>query len=1110
MPQLAFQLGSEIQKPTGGIYEASDIGKVELKDESLIVEMLLSDPVPSGPGASRSNPAAIDMNRRDQAYQGGSDPLVSFEDTALYNSATSTDDDGIVTSDSFLPNKPFVPKQDAGVAPPFVPPTLEETSCLAPQDPTDPSQPPDQPTLEVPPETEAPGSIPTPPKGRYFYEPECDTCCHSPTDSPAQFFTLCLLVSTDPNVTKMVEQGMIDEVYSSIPALQGKFEKGDPGAFLQETSFLDFTSQQVASLVNSNLFVNPTTMVRVDPRLNAMATLPVIKKDISSYQFQRKYNFKIPKNCQHLVLFTFIKMDEISFNEYYKTSGLSLPQGVYTGPIKEVAVIMNSNLQTAATAFMNPATLEIVNTPVQKLNNGSYYTYTPTKVMTPKRLAKIKLPVGNIRSDQVLARMIKVCSTSITDAIQSNGMNTSSAPQNKFWLSRNPDKSNTLYMMYNQAELIMLNSFIRNLKSKDVYSDQELLSLEFEKVDLYDEDNNELINSTVGIRSSLGSRIRSNTAFKTKKLPDQETISTTGGRVPLATLIELPSQTRDIKFLQVIDSTPTSGKVAYRAVYTFNDPTIEFLKKATKEYMDKLDKLQAAHDRISTIREDIKKGTYDAKSVYREVLDVSKSSIAKAVAILNILPNNEFNPTYFINYLASLANPKSTSDDHNDLMRVLRTLEQTLISLLRSSGTKIDGVDDVGPIVESLGSSRKRNGVVTVEIQSQQFTYKDSAGIDFLALGDTQDATVNRSIYDPKYLDLRAEVEFQKFWNAETGSVGANEAILKNQAAFMLTPSKVYGVDEVINFDKQQSYDFAFEQKVKKIKLANDNKPSKTSTSYTILDSVDNLPASFQVVPSDFDFATAEEVIISNQSLVDKLLPNQSNFATDNIDTAKSKKQELTRYDSLSDKILVSVESTFAEGFTRLGQGTITDDLNANTTLEQAVDAVQIASLPPSLQAYKLRGSSTSKFTTFVDNYGLLSDPSNQIYLKNYFGVVGKLQYANMKPSNLNSLEWIDMDKQALSSNKSLFCRIVPMEDKLLRVGVDSNIQIYNEFFVVQSNIGPTKANTNTNNIRPARIQATQNSARTEASISDRIQAIMNQKTTYNTGVPVAYTKIIY
>jgi hypothetical protein len=1105
MPQLAFQLGSDTQKPIGGIYEASDVGKVELKDESLTVEMILSDPIPTGPGVSRTGTVGsdvtvgrtdIDVNNRDQGYQvfqGGSDPMMSFEDTALFNNADPTASEGIVTSDSVFPNRPFIPKQDAGVAPVFVPPTLEESSCLAPEQPINPTTPPVGPTPPPPPPPTLP-SIQPPPKGRYFYEPECDTCCHAPADSPAQFYSMCLLVSTDPIVTKMVEGGMIDEVYASISSLQSRFEKGIPGAHLQKTNFIEFTSQKSASIVNET----------------GMLVSPASKKDISSYQFHRNYNFKIPPNCQHLTLFTFVTMDQTLFNEHYQISGLSLPEGAYTGPIKQVSVITNSNLQTSATAFINPATMEAVSTPVQRLNNGSYFTYTPTKIVTPKRLVKVKLPVGNLRSDQVLARMIKLCSTSITDAISYSLKSNSTEPQNKFWLSRNPDKTNTLYMMYNQAELIMLNSFIKNLKSKDVYLDQDLLSLEIEKVDLYDEENNEIINSTIGTRSTKGSRIQSNTSFRTKKLSDQETISSSGGRIALATLIELPSQTRGIKFLQVSDSTPTSGKIAYRAIYKFKDPTIEFLKRETKEYMDKLSRLQSSHNKIFMIREDIKKGMYDDKSAYTEVMDASKSAIAKAVSILNILPNNEFNPTYFVNYLASLANPKATGDDHNDLMKVLRTLEQTLIGLLRSTGTKIDGIDDVGPITETLTVSKTRSSVITAEIQSQEFIYKDSAGVDFLSLGDTLEGTVNRSIYDPKHLDLRADIEFQKFWNTENGTAGINEAALRNQASFMLTPSKLYGVDEVVNFDKQQTYNFAFEQKVKKIKLASNNKPTKTNAFYTILDSLDNLPASFQIVPGDFDFAYSGEEIVSNQSLVNKILPNQTNFENGNIDTVKNRRQEITKYDSLSDKTLVSVESAFVEGFTRLGEGSVSDDLNANTSLEQVVDSVQISSLPPSLQAYKLRTSDKSKLSTFVNNFGLLSDPSNMIYQKNYFGIVGKLQYANMKPSNLNSLEWIDLDKQTISSSKSLFCRVVPMEDKLLQVGMDSNVQIYNEFFVVQGSNSELRGNSNTNNIRPARIQSAQSSTRVESSISERIQAIMNQKTTYNTGVPVAYTKIIY
>jgi len=1109
MPQLAFEFGGTVERPSGGVYEASDIGKVELKEETLTVELVLSDPVPDA-GITKSSP--IDTRYLDRSYQSETDFTKTLEDTAIY-SANQDDDSGTVTAGSYLPNAPFIPKQDAGVAPPFVPPTLEETSCLAPTtSQTDPTGKDNELSLEPPDKEVPPGSTATPPKGRYFYDPECDTCCHSPTDSPAQFYSLCLLISTDPDITKMVEQGMIDEVYSSIPALDNKFRNGDPGAFLQETSFLDFTNQKVEALVKSNLFVNPTTMFRVEPRLGAMNTMAVMKSDVMSYQFQREFNFRIPPKCQHLVLFTFIRFDETAFNEKYGTPNLSLPQGVYTGPIKEVAVILNSNLQTMATAFIDPTTMEQVTAPVQKTANGSYFTLSPTKRITPRRLAKIKIPVGNLRSDQVLARLKKVCSVSIMQALQSQQQDSRPLPQNMFWLSKGAKDVNTLFMMYNQEQLIMQNSYIKNMKSKSIYIDQEMLSLDVEKIDLFDEDKNEIINSTVGTRGTFGSKIRSNTSYKSKKLPDQETISSTGGRVVMATLTELPSLTRGIKFLQVIDRTPTSGKFAYRATFTFLDPTITFLKTVTKDYISRLDALQTAHNTLATKREDIKKGLLDASTLHNQVLDVSKTAIAKAVMILNSLPNIEFNPTYFTYYLASLANPRATPDDHNDLMSVLRTLEQTLISLLRSAGVKIDGVDDIGSTTENKRSAtNKQKSIVTVELQSQQFSNGTGVGIDFIAMGDTQaSTTTSPAILDSTYFSRRADLEFQKFWNVGDTSLGANEALLRNKATFNLTPTKVYGVDEDINFDKQINYDSTFEQKVKKTKLAKDQKPSKTNAFYTILDSLENLPASFQIVPAEFDLLSSENQIVTNYNLVDKYLENQSNFGSDNIDTVKNKKQQVDRYDGQSDKILVSLEGAFAEGFNKIAQGSTSDDIASNLPLEQVVDSTQLSMLPPSLQAYKLRASSASKLSSFVTTNGLLSDPSNQIYLKNYLGIVGKLQYAKLKPSNLNSIEWVDLDQQAITANKVLFCRVLPMDDKRLRIGLEQTVDIYNQFFVIQTDTRSMKTGTNASNIRPTKSNSIQDVTATEATVASRIQTIMNQRTTYNTGVPVAYTKIIH
>jgi hypothetical protein len=1111
MPQLALQIGNEIQKPSGGIYEASDIGRVEVKEELLTVEMILTDPVLSNTsGKSASQP--VETNR---IIAG------TLENLPTVTSYNNTNPDPIAEGPKMqvfptTGNRPTGPMVDVPlIAKPGLP-FEGPVTCELPPNPTDPAS--SIGTGSLPPYLRPPFSAtpdePLPPKGSLFFEPSCDTCCHSPTDSPSQFYTLCLMVVTDPVITSMIEKGMIDQVYSSIPALQAKFDKGDPGAYLQETSFLDFTSQQVASLVKSDLFAGPAKMLKSEPSLGGLTGQKVIRSELEMYQFQRNFSFKIPKNCQHIALFTFIRLDDASFNEYFKTPNLSIPQGVYTGPIKELVVVNNSNVQTTATAFVDLSTMSAVTTAVQRTKDGSYYTFNPTKVEKPRKLAKVFLPVGNIRSSQILDKLIKTCSTSLTDAIQSQGSIKSSKIQKAFWLSKASVDTNILFMMFNQEQLIMENSLIRNLKTRELYAEQQLETFEVEKIDVFDEDKNQVINSTVGIRSTIGTQIRGSTYAKTKILDDSETINDDGGRVVLSTLSELPSLARAIKFVQIVDNSPSPGKFSYRFVVRFKDPTIEFLKSVTNEYMDRMDKLVSVYKQISLFKEDIKKGTFDSSLVYKQAIDAAKSAISKAKQILSVLPNNDFNPTLFINYASMLANPKASKEDHDDLIKILRTLEQTLVRILRNAGIPIKSLDSIGPTTDNLRSSTsKQKAIITVEIQTQTFDATKGTGIDFLTIGNNNNtAGTSAIVYDTKFLDSRADAEFSKFWNSTSGSTSVGtENILREKAKFFLTPSKVYGIDETINFDRVQNYDSLFEQKIKKLKLARERKSSKSSTFNTITDSLDNLPASFQIVPSEYDFQTIENFEQYSNNKSEFFLRNQTNFTQDNISTAKNKSKQVNQNDTLSDKILTSIEAAFVDGFSDISEGSIPTTIKSQTSIEQVVDRYNLDALPPSLQSYKLRGSEASKFFTFVQQSGLLSEPSNQIYLKNYFGIVGKIQFASFKPSDLSSMEWRDLDTASISANKTLFCRIQPIEDNILRIGLgNKETEIYNEFFVLQTDSRSNKVSNNASSIRQVRMLRPENTSKSENVVGNRIRAIMEQKTTYNSGVPVAYTNIVH
>jgi hypothetical protein len=1087
MPQLAFGIANNISKPSDGVYDVSDIGRVEIKDDSLSVELILTDIIKTyeTPGQTRSL-----------------DTTPSFSEPILLGEVS-----GVTTTG----DQPIGLGIGAVSVPQPIPPQPLESECSLPGGTVGYSDslvedPPEEGAASAPPVIENP-VLPT---GKTFFENECDTCCHSPTNSPSQVYFLCLIVSTDPQVTSMIEKGLIDQVYSSMPALESKFARGEPGAFLQENSFMDFTKNRVISLAKSGMVPDiSVTWAGWEP---SIANTGVMSKTTRAYQFEKKFNYKIPPNCEHLALFTFVRLDELAFNQAYGTPTLTLPPGIYTGKIKELVVFRNFVQQELASVIVDLDSRGLSNKPTQRTASGQLYSFHPNRAMKPKKLAKISLPLGNIRNHNALNRILRVCSSSITDAVQEQLAIPKPALQHKFWFSRASTSTNVAFIMFNQEQLIAQNCFIQNLKTKELYSEQEIDTFEVEKVDLLDENNNEKINSTTGARTPVGSKLRGSTYAKTKVNDDPETINDRGGPVILSRLAELPSPSRAIKFIQIVDDSATPGKFAYRLNIRFRDPSLIFLKNATEDYLSKVEEARKTYESLNLLKHEIKKGKVKSGEFFKKILDSAKLAIAKANQILSVLPSKEYSSLSFVSYMTSLANPKATREDHDDFIKVLQTLGQTLVGLLRSAGVRIDSIDNIGPTTDNNRSStNKRNISVETTIQSQEFSAGTGTGIGFLETSNPDGQLTNSVLaYDTKFLKDRADIEFGRFWDiSKASTLGSSEAALREKATFYLTPTKIYGVDEITDIVNVDNYDLAFQRKLKKLKLAKEQKSSKSSTFYSITDSLSNLPASFQIVPSDYELLSEDESMNAERSKSVNYLNSHTNFTEDNLDTVKNKTKQSNDFMSTNDKILSSVDSIFVDGFEKVGKGTIKERINSNTTIEDVVDFNGIAVLPPAYQAYKSRNIEASRMFTFVQQNGLLSDASNKIYLDSFFGLVARIEYAYMKPSNLNSFEWKELNTNVLNTNRVLFCRLRIVNNSVLRMEQEG-IEIYNEFFALENVSAKSRRVLTADNIRPTKMLGAENLSKMENNIASRISAIMNQRTTYDSGSPVAYTNIIY
>lgn len=1126
---FAFDSGTGKSLATNSVSDLSDIGEVKLEDERLEVELVLTD----------------------STYESGevsSYGLTSYEDLVKGsgnndNSGNTNDHEGVNEEESDSTTKDIVrsptlipPSNGNTLENPFgtfdvntgSTPTADTTpsspttvSCLLPEDQstgtagiaTAPINPGPIPAITGNPATSPlppspyPGSLqtsPPPPKGKVFFDPECDTCCHSPTNSPQQFYTLCLLVSTDPLITKMVEGGMIDQVYSSIPVLQAKFEAGQPGAYLQETSFMDMTTDKVESLVNSSLFVNPIVMSRAEPVVGGV--LPVMPKIARAYQFQKKFSFKIPKNIKHLTLFNFIRFDELTFNQHYQIPNFSLPSGVYTGPIKELIVVHNGKVRTKGTTYVSLGQStrgqQVTSLPIQSTPTG-FATFKPGTALSPVPVQRVVVPIGNVQNSNIYNQIIGFCSNNIYDSIAKyNSTVDNTDASYKFYATNTSQDSISMFLLYNHTKLISDNSFIKNLQLGDIYANQPISSAEFYKLDLLDSSKDIKINETRSNRPrNRVSFLRQNTYYKENPLPDDTTADKNGNTTFLSKFREFPSISRDVRMLQILDRSYTSGEYAYRVDFVFEDPSVIFLKSHTYELENAVVQLESLYENLSINRKAIKDGKFDSQKILTTIKDKFKNVLALSNKILKALPNDGFNSARYLDYMINLGNPRSSTDKNNMFFKVLHTLINTLKDLLLSSGNPTNTLVEVSKSSGGLSKLRRRNSLATTSLKSQILYRKSDVGVDFI--NTTANGTKDNTLLSGKDLSERSAQEIRKFWNADTG-FGPTESLIKEKTSFYLTPNRIIGVDEIIDFSSIPGFDAVLKEKVKKTNVAAQGKPTKKSSLFTILESLSNIPASIQVAGNDFSFSSSDIESDNVYDLADVYLRDHGSFKEDNINTFGNSVRQSTDYSGKLDNILSSTEDIVVNGITKLGQ----TDL---VTLGQNIDAASLSDLPPPLQAYKLRNLPASKFNQFVQTFGELTNPSNVILLQNLFGIVVKLQYASIRPDNLGSLQWNDMTSDALQRNKILFCRILPLYNESIGLN-PSYIEsvIYNEYFVVRSDTLLQALRSNPNLVRPMNDTSVKAMANLEKAIDDKLQSIMSQKTTYKSGTPVAYSKIIH
>lgn len=840
------------------------------------------------------------------------------------------------------------------------------------------------------------------PRGTFFYDPECETCCHAPSIKPESLFKTIVLAVINSRAIESIKRGELDIVLKHA------------------------ASKNPSSSGFQNLGIYSATLdIAEDARINGKkpSLIPIpfkdskgIKSSSRAYKFIKKIIFPFEvSDVENLTIFTFIYLDPKEIRNAFPD-------------MKKEDVIANSLRSKVRFLDIKRNGRYILNTSQSASSPSS-----PTTSVSSANTSEVTVPVVNVRHSEILDNILLLCSKGLYDSVLFNEPASTKAAFNS-WISQTNPTTTTTIIGVDYLTMIKQNSFITSLATTDFYRAAKIKYLNINKVDVYDETRENLIANT----QDSNDRILKKTSIR------RDLDSGEAGIVSYVEEVNL--NVADNRFFKIVDMYNNSKDFYYEIEFGVEDPSIKVLAKMGSIFNKLLEDNKIVYDKIDELRSGVSTtALVDVpRQLVQETIALTKKTIPRIISIIHVLaPSLQFDKEQIVNYLSMISSPKSSPDDHQNYIKILSTLYNTLASLLSGSKVLSQEMESYSTIDKLKAESIR---VISYKTEARKPTM---VGIEFIDPNiQLEISSFTGPLITKQQLLRRGSDELSKFWNGTPEQINdPNLPLLIQKAIFNLTPVKVYGMGNEIQLTKNIKYDKNHENDINDGKLLLEGKSIKNQkdSSKSSIESLDNILFSIQEVPTNFSLI---EEIQTFSGIRQRNQPkkrgnntpiNQDNFLNvDNYDSKdlENKAENKTGLNSTFDEILESGLSTL-----------LTKQSSGLVATNQKIEERSLETLLPSYQSYSLRNNPVSKFYK-IPRFDRIDDPQNTTFVQNFMNLTVKIQTAVFK--NLNEVIWEDLNTSNLDSNKIMLCRLLLIDDKELNIdNTRFEDKVYNQYFLL-------------------------------------------------------------
>jgi hypothetical protein len=882
------------------------------------------------------------------------------------------------------------------ILPELAPPAQEDTGTSDTSDPKTEIEGPNTPSQSLP-----------APKGTFFFDPECEACCHPEQNKAENFYKTMIMAVSNPKIIKAIKRGEIDIAMKFASTRRGTREGTDLGIEIQS-----FNMAQDARVSGTRPDLLPIP-IRTGRKTSSSTR---------AYKFIKKLKFKVDlEKVENLTLFGFTYLDPKEMNNAF-------PE------LKLDDIIVNTIRSTIKYIDVKVDGQFPLRSQVELDNSG---TIKSSSIISRNQTTEVLN--CNLRNTIIYDKLVKLCSTELLEKITYNGSSMMSTVAHREWISQRSPETNSMIFGIDYLSLIKNNSLISSILNDNIYKSALIKHISITKKDSYDPDR-----ELVLVQTADDDRRVLKPFTNLQELEENPEI--------IAAIEEIDLQQTNNRTFNLLDSSNNCEKFSYEISLSFEDPTISLLAKMITSLSKSVDDCNTIYSKIKSYRQKRSASKKLPTSILLETKQTLSSIVSKMIRILTTLaPSQNFDRQQFIDYISIIANPLASEDDHNLFLALVGALTSTLEIIAKTA--KIVSSSD-----EQTSDKEKdaANQIRTVSYKTSEFSTV-KRGLEFVVQTPSKtDAT----LISKQEIVNRGKQEVLKFWNEipvatelpQFGSIVS--AAIKN-----FTPIKIYGFTDSLLFPSSDSFDEKLETKINNSRLLLDGKEIRkekaTKASRSPLEGLSDISFSIEGVPNNFTFNEQSAFMNPAQSSNNKRDKNRTPIADTNflnITDNNSDIRESVKYSNTNGL------SNVLDIYTESGLTTVFESNSKEiNSIEEEISSSSIESLPPSYQSYALKTNQKSKFNS-NSKFSSLDKIENSTFVKNYMNIIVKVQVASF--TNMYDVEWRDISPDVVKEQKNMLCRLLFINDNRLEIdNTKFEGLIYNQYFLLgDPRIGKMKA----------------------------------------------------